>query len=64
MSGTLEIVGQPTQSFDDADLTKLRGATIGFVFPLHHLLPASIALESVTPARTSPMRRDTAAQHA
>ena len=43
MSGALEIVGQPTQSLDDADLTKLRGATIGFVFPLHHLLPASIA---------------------
>ena len=43
MSGTLEIIGQPTQSLDDADLTKLRGATICFVFPLHHLLPASIA---------------------
>jgi len=54
MSGTLEIIGQPTQSFDDADLAKLRDATIGFVFPLHHLLPASIALESVTPAHAKP----------
>jgi len=46
-SGTLEIGGQPVTSLDDAGLTQLRGATIGFVFQFHHLLPAFTALENV-----------------
>ncbi|MEO8249227.1 MAG: ABC transporter ATP-binding protein [Burkholderiales bacterium] len=46
-SGTLEIAGRATQSLDDAQITALRGQTIGFVFQFHHLLPAFSALENV-----------------
>ena len=46
-AGLLEIAGQPTQSLADAGLTAMRGATIGFVFQFHHLLPAFTALENV-----------------
>ena len=46
-AGMLQIAGQATVGLDDAGLTALRGATIGFVFQFHHLLPAFTALENV-----------------
>ena len=46
-SGRLELAGRQTQSLDDRELTGLRGATIGFVFQFHHLLPAFTAVENV-----------------
>ena len=46
-SGSLELAGRQTGSLDDRALTGLRGATIGFVFQFHHLLPAFTAVENV-----------------
>jgi lipoprotein-releasing system ATP-binding protein len=46
-SGTVEIFGQDCTGLDDAELTKLRGRTLGFVFQFHHLLPSFTAEENV-----------------
>jgi len=45
--GKLYISGKDTSTLDEADLTELRGRTIGFVFQYHYLLSAFTALENV-----------------
>lgn len=45
--GRLSIAGCETSGLDDAELTQLRGRSIGFVFQYHHLLNAFTALENV-----------------
>ena len=46
-AGSLEITGQETTGLDEAELTHLRGHTIGFVFQYHYLLSAFTAIENV-----------------
>ena len=45
--GEILIQGRAAAGLDDAELTQLRGRSIGFVFQYHHLLPAFTALENV-----------------
>jgi lipoprotein-releasing system ATP-binding protein len=46
-SGDISINGQSTTGLSDANLTALRGQSLGFVFQFHHLLPAFTAIENV-----------------
>jgi len=46
-SGRLLIKGRDTSTLSDAELTNLRGHSIGFVFQYHHLIGAFTALENV-----------------
>lgn len=46
-SGKLWINGMDTNALDDAELTRLRGHSIGFVFQYHYLISAFTALENV-----------------
>ncbi|HJL14278.1 MAG TPA: ABC transporter ATP-binding protein [Sandaracinaceae bacterium LLY-WYZ-13_1] len=45
--GRLEVCGVDTGGLDEAGRTRLRGASLGFVFQFHHLLPALSAAENV-----------------
>jgi lipoprotein-releasing system ATP-binding protein len=46
-SGKLFLEGVDTTALDDAELTRLRGHSIGFVFQYHYLISAFTALENV-----------------
>jgi lipoprotein-releasing system ATP-binding protein len=51
-SGSLEICGQDPAGFTDAELSKFRNETLGFVFQDAHLLPQFSVMENVMlPAR-------------
>ena len=45
--GAYRLNGQETTRSPEAELTRLRATTIGFVFQFHHLLPAFSATENV-----------------
>ena len=46
-AGVLRVQGKDTRELGDREITRLRGATLGFVFQFHHLLPALSAEENV-----------------
>lgn len=46
-SGELLVHGEDTSHLDDAQITRLRGRTLGFIFQFHHLLTAFSVLENV-----------------
>ena len=58
-NGRVFIEGREAGALEDADLTRLRGRAIGFVFQHHYLLPEFTALENVMmPILAARGRRD------
>lgn len=46
-SGTVEVLGEPLSSLDEAARGRLRNRAIGFIYQFHHLLPEFTARENV-----------------
>ena len=46
-SGAVEIAGQPLQRASDAERTRMRRRSVGFVYQFHHLLPEFTARENI-----------------
>lgn len=46
-AGEVEILGQTTSGLNDAERTRIRRDTLGFVYQFHHLLPEFTALGNV-----------------
>lgn len=46
-SGEVHIMGRATSKLNDAERTRIRRATLGFVYQFHHLLPEFSALGNV-----------------
>lgn len=46
-SGEVEILGRATSGLNDAERTRIRRDTLGFVYQFHHLLPEFTALGNV-----------------
>ena len=46
-SGSYRVRGVEVAGLDDAELTRLRGSSLGFVFQFHHLIPSLTAEENV-----------------
>ena len=46
-NGTVEIAGQPLQRASDAERTRMRRRSVGFVYQFHHLLPEFTARENI-----------------
>ena len=63
-SGSVIINGKDISELDDATVSRLRNAQIGFVFQLHHLLPQCTALENVLVPTLIHHAGEQAAEHA
>ncbi len=46
-SGRVELAGQSTAALSDAELTRLRSQSLGFIFQFHHLIGALSVLENL-----------------
>jgi len=46
--GKVKLLGKDISKFDDRELSKIRGKTIGFIFQMFNLIPTLTTLENVT----------------
>ncbi len=64
-AGTVRLDGVNPSGMDDAEVSRLRATSLGFVFQFHHLLPEFTALENVVlPQRVAGASRSDARRRA